>query len=123
MSRNFLGFTTRRGWDQLRHPDFGYVIGRLVCARCENHELAHVRRYADNTLHLLTEDVGSAKLFAQAARADGQRRPVPWLDVDLDEIRPDASLPCRKHGPRALTAEAIRRVCDGTPTRPKTAHV
>jgi len=122
MSRNFLGFVTRRGRDQLRHPDFGYVIGRLVCSSC-GQELGHARRYADRSVHILIPDSGSAKLFAERRFADGPRRPVPWLDVDLDEIRPDASLSCRKHGPRALTAEAIRRVCDGTPTRPKTAHV
>ena len=123
MSRNFLGFVTRRGWDQLRHPDFGYVIGRLVCARCGNRELAHVRRYADNTLHLLTEDIGSAKLFAERRFADGQRRPVPWLDVDLDEIRPDASLLCRRHGSRALTPVALAKVFDETATRPVTVRI
>jgi len=123
VSRNFLGFVTRRGRDQLRHPDFGFVIGRLVCADCGNRELAHVRRYADATMHLLTEDVGSAKLFAARRFADGERRPVPWLDVDLDEIRPDASLLCRKHGSRALTPDALTKVFDGTATRPVTFRI
>ena len=123
MSRDIFGHAVRRGSDQLRHPDFGFVIGRLVCADCGNRELAHVRRYADATMHLLTEDIGSAKLFAERRFADGQRRPVPWLDVDLDEIRPDASLLCRKHGSRALTPDALAKMFDKTATRPVTVRI
>lgn len=123
MSRNILGHVTRRGSDQLRDPSFGLVIGRVVCANCGNRELAHVRRYADATMHLLTEDIGSAKLFAGRRFAAAPRRRVPWLDVDRGEIRSDALLSCRKHGSRALTPDALAKVFDGTATRPATVRI
>jgi hypothetical protein len=122
MTRNILGRVTRRASDQLRHPDFGYVVGRIVCSSC-GRELGHARRYADRTVHILVPDSGSAGLLAGRRMSDGTRRPVPWLDLDPADIRDDARCLCSKDGPRALTPEAIRRVCDGTPTRPKIAHV
>ena len=122
MSQGIFGRARRRGSDQLRHLDFGYVIGRIVCSSC-GQELGHARRYADRSVHILIPDSGSAGLLAGRRMSDGARRPVPWLDLEPADIRDDARILCSKHGPRALTAEAIRRVCDGTPTRPNTAHV
>jgi len=123
ISRNEWGQVIRRAHDQIRHPDFGHIIGRVVCGACGNRELLQVRRYADHSVHLLTPDLATGKLLGGRRGPGGARRPVPWLDLCLDDIRGDSTVACPKHGSRPLTTGLLRRLATGRATRPDTVRV
>lgn len=118
-------FPRRYNERQLSDSSFGYVVARIVCAKCGNRELAHGRRFADGLLYFLVpEPEGGRTRRMLVARKVRTGRPVDQMFIAfrLDEIPTDVPtiLHCPKHGLRSHASQLIlNAILEGKPTRPR----